>query len=199
MSGRERALAGCNIFLLGTQQKDKDWTPQSISTGVSNLSGRVASQFDESVTHVVVHERYWKMLHDPQGNKTAQQVQQALQLKKAGRDLKIVNYDWLEDSIHSSSKKHEDAYLWDKHEEAERAGGRPGGSANQMRILLEESTAPFVDQGEKKKMLSQQAKQQELTEQQEDAEKPEKQKEKEQAMNARKGVRKLRNETFAGT
>ena len=76
--------------------------PDQLRGWITQAGGEYKTTLVSSTTHLVVSEANWKK----QGNA----VQEAL----ARKEVKVVTYDWLEDSLLSGRKKSEGQYQWDK-------------------------------------------------------------------------------------
>ncbi|TLD15063.1 hypothetical protein E2P81_ATG09911 [Venturia nashicola] len=87
----------------------KQRTAEAIKRWVENNGGRYVTKVDEEVTHLVCSAQCWKS--------QSAMVQAA---KRYPKKIKIVTYDWLEDSLMSHSRKREGEYLIKKHVKADR-------------------------------------------------------------------------------
>lgn len=151
-----KALQGCTISLFGTNPNWDASKQDKVSQWLTHLSGKYSSKFGSQVTHLVVSEKRWR--EDPR----PAVLRQALEEKTKGRDLKIVNFDWLEDTLNAQSKKKETNYEWTKRDadaakaqaKKDKAAGKGGAKSvpGMMREVFEESTEQFVDPAEKRKL-----------------------------------------------
>ncbi|KAE9962379.1 hypothetical protein BLS_000416 [Venturia inaequalis] len=87
----------------------KQRTAEAIKRWVENNGGRYVTKVDENVTHLVCSAECWKS--------QSAMVQAA---KRYPKKIKIVTYDWLEDSLMSQARKREGEYLIKKHVKADR-------------------------------------------------------------------------------
>lgn len=201
--GTGRALSKCKIVIVGNQ---KDWPLDKMQQWINNAGGSYATHIDDGTTHMVVHDRSWKA-------KVAL-VTQALELNKQGRDIKIVNYDWLDDSVNNRSKKRESPYLWEridktaidaenkatkKKKDGNGDSGSKKGQMGMMAEVFQESTDIFVTEHERKRMERELEEHRRVKrELEEEAEKAAKEEKMKQAAIFRKGAKKARNEIFSG-
>lgn len=170
----KRAMAGCVITPVGQHTSwDRDKQVNKLPRWLSHLSGQHRSTFSPATTHLVVSTKQWRA--QPQNNV----IKRALELNAEGGNIHILTFDWLEDSLNAQTKKREGPYSWEKldagvrkleekatkareKEAAKEAKSVPGILAE----VFEESTSPFVNPVEKKKVEQKLAKDKELQESQ---------------------------------
>ena len=193
----------CYITPVGTY---KDWTPSILYKWISNAGGHLESKITDQTTHLVVHDKAWKNM--------AEMVKKGLQLnKEEGRDIKIVSYDWLEDSICNKTRKKEGPYRWEKLDRARleredrkgkgKAVEGPKGHVGLMAEVFQESTEMFVDEKDRRRMERLAEEQRRVRREMEAEEKREreearKEERRKQAKLFGKGAKKARNEIFSG-
>lgn len=212
MGGRTRIFAKCYITNVGYYQ---EWTPNNISTRVNSNGGHYQQKISNETTHLVVTPKAWKA----QGTV----VKHALELNRdSGRDIKIVSFDWLDDSWNNENRKNETPYQWEKLDpkskdpkgndepkKVQKANGKqtkevegPKSYVGMMAEVFQESTDKFVDATEKKRIEKQIESARRVRAEMEKEEREErelKDKEKEKtAATFQKGAKKARNDIFSG-
>ena len=186
----------CYIATAGSY-KDQE----KVGGWVRNLGGHLESRITEDTTHVVVSEKGWK-------NQVAF-VKEALDLNEdEDRDVKIVSYDWLEDSANERTKKREDPFLWERLDKASlerwkkarREEGRDDGGEEKMSHVgmiaevFHESTDKFLDEKEKGRIDKKIKEDRKIRAEMEAEEKAEKRK---LANTFQKGAKKARSELIS--
>lgn len=175
---------------------------KNVSGCIAAAGGSYESHVTDRTTHVVASEKAWK-------RKDAN-VAKALDLNaNGGRDIKIVSFDWLEDTATNKSRKKEGPYLWEKldaslqkrdaaHRREEKAK-EPKSHVGMLKEVFDESTEKYVDERTRKK-LDKQLELQKRAEQEVDEEeaKRERREAKKKAEAFGKGAKKARNELFTG-
>jgi len=199
--GKTRYFKDCVISHIGY---DKEWKPNSIGSRVIANGGLFQNErITEKTTHLVVTPKAWKA----QGPA----VKEALCLNKEGnRDIKIVSFDWLEDSWRNGLKSTR-PYEWLRLDAKARNGGKTGqptqtpdsetpkGTVGIMAEVLEESTDKFLDASDKKRIAREVETTRRVQQEMENERLEEKKKEIEkQAYAYQKGAKKARNEIFTG-
>lgn len=200
-----RILLKCWITPVGTY---KSWTANQLGNWIGNNGGHLQSKITDDTTHLVVHDKAWKS--------QAILVKQALALnKEEGRDIKIVSYDWLEDSFNNKSKKREGPYLWEKLDklnvvkqkkaakDAAKVTEGPKDHVGLMAEMFDDATKDFVDEKTKRQLersAEDQRRREREDKEEEKREKAEARKEEreKQAKAFGKGAKKARNEIFSG-
>lgn len=155
----KKVLAGCTISLFGRNPAWKGDQHNKVAGWLNNLSGKLNTSFGPNTTHLIVSKKRWD--EDPK----PAVLQKALDEMARGRDLKIVTFEWLEDTLNAQSRKREGPYEFVRMEEAAAkvsAKNKKAAEKEEKRaaksvpgILSEvfhESTAKFVDPIEKEKL-----------------------------------------------
>ena len=199
--GQTRHLKGCGISHIGY---DKEWTPNTISSRVSANGGSFqGDRIRNKTTHLVVTPKAWKA----QGPI----IREALSLNQEGnREIKIVSFDWLEDSWRNGLKSTR-PYEWLRLNTKVNNGGETGqptkapeaetpkSTVGMMAGVLEESTDRFLDASDKKRIAREVETTRRIQQEIENERLEEKKKEIEkQAYAYQKGAKKARNEIFTG-
>lgn len=198
----KRALMGCNITLFGRNPSWDHATQSKAGNWLAHLSGRLVS-FGDNTTHLIVSKKRWT--EDP---KPA-----ILQKALANPNIKILTFDWMEDCLNSQSRKREQPYEWaeieaaaakvkakskkqlEKEEKKKAANSVPG----MMSEVFHESTQPFVDPVEARKLEKQLEREREEQKKREQEAKEEKiKRKKEQAMIFGRGAMRARNVALSG-
>ena len=200
--GRGRALAKCHVAVAGQY---REYPYAKVSGWISNLGGNASTTVTMSTTHVVATDKAWKR-KDPA-------VAAALKSNEEDdADIKIVNFDWLEDSVNTRSKKRENPYLWEKLDAAitkQNAAKLREEKANAkkhkrhvglMAELFDDSTDMFVDPKEKRRIQKQIEEERRVKESlAEEALQEKKERERrERAEIMGHGAKKARNDIFTG-
>ena len=201
--GRGRALLKCKIAVAGQY---REYGYGKVSGWINNLGGSASASVNKDTTHVVATEKAWK-------RKDAA-VAQAIKLNEQGEaDIKIVSFDWLEDSVNNKTKKREGPYLWTKLDgtvakhDAARARAekakKPKGHVGMMAEVFQQSTEQYVDPRQAKEVERQIKRDQKAREAQEEDERQEKKAKKEQERKKAadafgRGAKKAKNEIFTG-
>lgn len=150
------ALKKCHIVALG--QWKPNWPQQKVTTWVEEAGGKISFQprLTDETTHVVILEKIWREQGDF--------VKKVLAVKEDDdRDIDIVNYDWLHDSLQAHSKKRESPYSFERmqknlddaarkvHKEKAKIAKalEPRSGAGLMAQVYTDSTDPFVSEVEK--------------------------------------------------
>ena len=212
--GRKRTFDKCYISNAGY---DSSWSPALISTRVNANGGHyTGTTVTSKTTHVVATPKAWK------GQTGA--VKQALeQNRDTHRDIKIVSFDWLDDTWRNEKKNNATfPYEWTKLDpksntiskgedepgntqkkasgKASKEKGEPKSHAGMVAEAFYESTDQFVDEKTKKDMerkIDQQRRVQKTIEEEERAAKKAEEAKK-AAASFQKGAKKARNDTFSG-
>ena len=198
--GRGRALLKCHIAVAGQY---REYPYGKVSNWISNLGGSASMSVNSNTTHVVATEKAWKRKDAAVAN--------ALKLIEQGEaDIKIVSFDWLEDSVNNKTRKREGPYLWTKldstvaKQDAARAreekAKKAKGHAGMMAEVLQASTEQYVDPRQAK-ALQKQIEREKRAKEQEEAEEREAKKEEEPKKKAEafgRGAKKARNDLFTG-
>jgi hypothetical protein len=201
--GRGRALLKCKIAVAGQY---REYPYAKVSGWIANLGGSASTNADKTTTHVVATEKAWK--------RKDQAVAIALKLIEQGEaDIKIVSFDWLEDSVNNKTKKREGPYLWTKldgtvaKQDAARAreekAKKAKGNVGMMTEVFQESTEKYVDPRQAKeveKQIKQDRKAREALAEEERREKEERKEEerRKKAETFGRGAKKARNDIFTG-
>ena len=214
--GGGRSLKGCYITPVGSF---KDWTAPKISQWINHSGGISNTSISHNTTHLVVRTEAWKAYvaatengKEPVGQ--AAIVQQGMKLKEDGKDIKIVSFDWLEDSLRNKTKKPETTFLWEKLEKADATPRKkaakdvePRGHTSLLKEVFQKSTDEYVTKQEKAKLdkeierRERAAKEMEKALKNQEREEEEKKKAEKRLKNAasfKNGVKKARNEIFSG-
>ena len=149
----KKALAGCTISLFGRNPNWESKQQAKVGQWLANISGKLSGNLSPATTHLIVSKKRWTE------NPKPALLQQALDEKANGRELRIVSFDWLEDCLNSQSKKREVPYEWEKRDadaaklaakgkKAEKAKSVPG----IMSEVFHESTEQYVDPIEKQRL-----------------------------------------------
>lgn len=148
----KKALAGCSISLFGRNPNWEHKQQAKVGGWLGNLSGELVS-WGPTTTHLIVSKKRWTEHPKPTI------LQQALDEKATGRDLKVVSFDWLEDCLNSQSRKREVPYEWEKRDADTAKLGAKGkktaeakGGPSMLSEVFHESTAQYVDPLEKEKL-----------------------------------------------
>jgi hypothetical protein len=107
---------------------------ENMKRWIENNGGRYSAKVEEGVTHLVCSEDHWKS--QPVAGKRFLSESHILTILKCKnkhteiyypvqnahriKSVKIVTYDWLEDSLHAKSSKREGPYLLKKIEKVKR-------------------------------------------------------------------------------
>lgn len=197
--GRGRALAKCNIAVAGQYH---DYPYSKVSGWIDNLGGSASTSVSTSTTHVVATEKAWK--------RKDRAVKEALKLIEDDEaDIRIVSFDWLEDSVNNRTKKREGPYLWQKldatvvkHDAAkarEQKAKKSKGHVGMMAEAFQDGTEKWVDPKEARQVERQIAEEQRVRATMEEEEKREKEAErKELAEDFKRKAKKAKNEIFTG-
>ena len=199
--GRGRALQKCNIAVTGQY---REYPYAKVSGWISNLGGNASTSVNKATTHLVATEKAWK--------RQDANVQKALRLiKEEDIDIKIVSFDWLEDSVYNKSKKREGPYLWQKLDASsakkdaakkreERANQPRRDHVGMMAEVFQESTEGFVDPKEARKVQKEIEEERRVKKHMDEEEKKEKKEEERRKKAALfgHGAKKARNDIFTG-
>ena len=199
--GRGRALIKCNIAIAGQY---REYPYAKVSGWITNLGGNPSTSVNEKTTHVVASEKAWK--------RQDASVTKALKLIQEDEvDIKIVSYDWLEDSVNNKSKKREGPYLWQKldglsakkdaaRKREQKAKEPRKGHVGMMADVFQESTEKFVDPKEARKVEQQIEEERRVKKHLEEEEKKEKKEEERRKKAALfgHGAKRARNDLFTG-
>jgi hypothetical protein len=198
--GRGRALLKCNITIAGQY---REYGYSKLNGWISNLGGNTSTSVTTSTTHLVATEKAWR-------RKDAA-VKNALRLNKEGEaDIKIVSFDWLEDSVNNKTKKREGPYLWeifdatltkrDAAKACEQKTKRRKDHVGMMAEVFEESTKDYVDPKEAREFERHIEKEKRVQAAMKDEKKrlEKEQKRLKHAERFKRGVKKARNEIFSG-
>ena len=199
--GRGRALLKCKIVVAGQY---REYPNAKVSGWISNLGGDASTSVSTSTTHVVATEKAWK--------RKDLAVKNALRLNKQGEaDIKIVSFDWLEDSVNNKTKKREGPYLWEKLDATivkqdaakarqEKAKKSKKGHVGMMAEVFEDSTKDYVDPKEAREIDRQIEEEKRVQAAMEEEKRLEKEaKRLKHAERFQKGAKKALNEIFSGT
>ena len=160
------------------------------------------SKVSDSTTHVVASEKAW-------GRKD-NAVATALKLnEEQDCDIKIVSFDWLEDSVNNKTRKREGPYLWEKLDASaakrsaakKRADGaeEKRGHVGMMAKVFQESTDAFVSERELKRVEKQIQAEKRVREEMEAEDKRERDEERKKTAELfGRGAKKARHEMFTG-
>lgn len=199
--GRGRALLKCNIAIAGQY---REYGYDKVSGWIHNLGGSATRTVTKATTHIVATEKAWK--RKDAAVATAQQLNE-----QGGVEIKIVSFDWLEDSVNNKTKKREGPYLWTKldgtvaKQEAARARQEKAKKAKShvgmMAEVLQEGTEQYVDPRQEKATRKQIEREERARKQLEEEGKAEKREEeiKKKAEAFKHGAKKARNDIFTGT
>ena len=203
MARGSRALQRCYIAVAGQYRVEK--YQKNVTGWISGHGGSSQSQIDNRTTHVMASEKAWRR-KDPL-------VAKALELNRdEGRDIKIVSFDWLEDSVNNKTKKKEGPYLWEKLDaslQKRDAAQKRADKANEpkeqkshvgmLKEVFDESTEKFVSDKERKRVdrqIEEEVRARKAIEEEEKKERAEERKKKAEVFG--RGAKKARNEIFTG-
>lgn len=93
-----KSLKGCVIAATGDFGEPRNY--DNLKRWVETNGGKWTTRVTKETTHLIASKDHWK-----------QQVMPVREARKA-RTVKILKYDWLEDSLQGKSKKRETPYLW---------------------------------------------------------------------------------------
>lgn len=196
---------------------DSSWKPNHMGTRIRANGGvYVGNKIEAKTTHLVVTPKAWKAQKGP--------VKQALELNRdTDRDIKIVSFDWLDDTWRNEKKNNATfPYEWTKldpkanstsngedrprktQENASRKSSKENeGPKSHVGMVAEafyDSTDRFVDEKSKKEMDKKIEQHRRVQKSMEEEEKAAKKAEeaKKAAASFQKGAKQARNDTFSG-
>ncbi|QDS75876.1 hypothetical protein FKW77_001910 [Venturia effusa] len=114
------------FMIASTGDFGRQRSADAIKRWVENNGGRYATKINDEVTHLVCSSECWKS--------QSTMVQAA---KRYPKKIKIVTYDWLEDSLMGQTRKREGDYLIKKHVRADRKRKSAGKSAERSALKKE--------------------------------------------------------------
>ena len=190
--GASKFLAKCTIVPVGS---NSNWKTADVDRWISNAGGKMENKLSKETTHLVVDGKTRK--------KDPSILQKAIEMKNKGYDIKIVSYDWLEDSLNNKSKKQAGPYLWSKLDKANvtetaTAPKEARGHVGMLTEVFKDSTDKYVTEAERKKLDKEIEHAKRVKKQMEHEEKEAARKKKEEAALFRQGANKARNEIFSG-
>jgi hypothetical protein len=194
------ALNKCSIAIIG---KHPEHPLEDIRRWVVRAEGKLSNKINEDTTHLVVDEKNWK--------EQSRTVRAALNLRAQGCDIKIITFEWLEDSLRTATRKKEGQYLWERGTKpkptagkkaakntSNRKSGEPRTHAGLIVEVFQEYTDPFIDRREVEEVERRIAEEKRIREQIEKEERKVDDEKAKQAMLFSKAARKARNEIFSG-
>lgn len=185
-----------------SRKKVEDW--------VKNAKGTVSTKLTHSTTHLIISANEWR----GQGEIVREALSKNIDARK-GKEIKIVNGEWLRASLVQQKKLRDGPYLWAKLEKGVMGGGkgmparkdaldgskemRTASKPGNMADLLIESTEAYMDPREMEKIKRQNKEEERLKREVDEEREKEMRKRREEVRKiVGLGRRKAKNEVFSG-